>query len=227
MYTLYNTYRVQEYISTAVYHIIHTEAILIYIFIYKWASQVALVVKNPPAYAGDPKEAVLIPGLGRSPQIESGTPLQYSCLKNPMDRGVWQATGQEAAKSRTWLSKRVSKGAIYMCVPNILCYIGIHVYNKILYMYIFPYMWIRYTKYYNKILRSLQNGIAKFFYPVINRNGKENEKECRDFPSGPVVKNPPVNAGGVGSIPAQETKIPQAVGQPRPHNTTAELASCN
>ena len=33
-----------------------------------------------------------IPGLGRSPGEEDGNPLQYSCLENSMDRGVWQAT---------------------------------------------------------------------------------------------------------------------------------------
>ena len=33
-----------------------------------------------------------IPGLGRSPGERNGNPLQYSCLGNPMDRGVWQAT---------------------------------------------------------------------------------------------------------------------------------------
>ena len=38
--------------------------------------------------AGDPGS---IPGLGRSPQAGNGNPLQYSCLKNPMDRGAWQA----------------------------------------------------------------------------------------------------------------------------------------
>ena len=54
-----------------------------------------------------------------------------------------------------------------------------------------------------------------------------NEKECRDFPGDPLVKNPAVSAGGVDSVPARETKIPQAVGQPGPHNTTAELACCN
>ena len=36
----------------------------------------------------------LIPGLGRSPRGGHGSPLQYSCLKNPMDRGAWQATVQ-------------------------------------------------------------------------------------------------------------------------------------
>ena len=34
----------------------------------------------------------MIPGLGRSPREGNGNPLQYSCLKNPMDRGAWQAT---------------------------------------------------------------------------------------------------------------------------------------
>ena len=43
------------------------------------------VVKNPLANAGDPN---LIPGSGRSPGIEKGNPLQYSCLENPMDTGA-------------------------------------------------------------------------------------------------------------------------------------------
>ena len=56
------------------------------------------VVSNPPTIAGD---AGSIPGLGICPGEGTGTPLQYSCLKNPMDRGAWQATGHEAAKSWT------------------------------------------------------------------------------------------------------------------------------
>ena len=43
-----------------------------------------------------------------------------------------------------------------------------------------------------------------------------------DFPGGPVVKNPPSNAGDTGSIPGQGTKIPHATGQLSPHATTAE-----
>ena len=43
----------------------------------------------------------LIPGLGRSPGERNGNPLQYSCLENPMDRAVWQATVHAVAKSRT------------------------------------------------------------------------------------------------------------------------------
>ena len=50
------------------------------------------VVKNPPLDAGDIRDVGLIPGWGRSPGGGHGNPLQYSCLENPMDRGVWQAT---------------------------------------------------------------------------------------------------------------------------------------
>ena len=48
-----------------------------------------LVVKNPPADAGD---ACLIPGLGRSPGGRNGNLLLFSCLGIPMDRGAWWAT---------------------------------------------------------------------------------------------------------------------------------------
>ena len=41
----------------------------------------------------------LIPELGRSPGGGHGNPLQYFCLKNPMDRGAWQATVHMIAKS--------------------------------------------------------------------------------------------------------------------------------
>ena len=51
-----------------------------------------LVVKNLPANAVDLRDAGSIPGLGRFPGGSHGNPLQYSCLENPMDRRVWQAT---------------------------------------------------------------------------------------------------------------------------------------
>ena len=50
-----------------------------------WASQVALVVKNPPANAGDVRDTGSIPGSGRSHGEGNGNPLQHSCLKNPTD----------------------------------------------------------------------------------------------------------------------------------------------
>ena len=55
-------------------------------------SQVVLVVKNPPANAGDVRDTGSIPGSGRSPGGGHGHPLQYYCLVNPMDRGAWRAT---------------------------------------------------------------------------------------------------------------------------------------
>ena len=50
------------------------------------------------------KRQSLIPGLGISPGIGNGNPLQYSCLENPMDRGAWWATVDGVAKSLTRLS---------------------------------------------------------------------------------------------------------------------------
>ena len=62
------------------------------------ASQVALVIKNPPAKAGDIRDVGLIPVLGRYTGAGHSNPLQYSCLENPMDKGSWQATGHGLAK---------------------------------------------------------------------------------------------------------------------------------
>ena len=59
------------------------------------------MIKLPPANAGDIRDAVLIPGLGRSPGRGHGNPLQYSCLENPMDRGAWWATVHRVAKNQT------------------------------------------------------------------------------------------------------------------------------
>ena len=70
---------------------------------YLGASQMALGVKNLPANAGDVRDAGSIPGSGRSPREGNGTPLQYSCLENPMDRGAWWATVPGVAKSWTQL----------------------------------------------------------------------------------------------------------------------------
>ena len=62
------------------------------------------MVKNLPASAGGTRDTVLIPGLGRSPGVGNGNPLQYSCPENSMDRGAWRATVHGAAKSQTGLS---------------------------------------------------------------------------------------------------------------------------
>ena len=56
------------------------------------------MVKNPFANAGDMGS---IHGSEKSPGEENGKLLQYSCLGNPMDRGVWWATVHGVAKSRS------------------------------------------------------------------------------------------------------------------------------
>ena len=58
------------------------------------------MVKNLPANAGAAGDMGSIPGSGRSPREGNGNPLQYSCLRNPMDRGAWWATVHEVAKSQ-------------------------------------------------------------------------------------------------------------------------------
>ena len=62
------------------------------------------VVKNLPPNAGDTRESGSIPGLGRSPSVGNGNPLQYSCLENSKDRGAWQAIVRRVTKSQTRLS---------------------------------------------------------------------------------------------------------------------------
>ena len=49
-------------------------------------------VKNPPANSGNMRDTGSIHGSGRSPGEGDGSPFQYSCLENPMDRGAWWAT---------------------------------------------------------------------------------------------------------------------------------------
>ena len=66
-----------------------------------WSSQVALVVKNLAANAGDIRNPGSIPGSGRSPGEGNGNPLQYSYLENPMDRVAWwaaQSMGSQRVK---------------------------------------------------------------------------------------------------------------------------------
>ena len=62
-----------------------------------------LVVKNPPANE-ETRDTGSIPGLGRFLGGRQGNPLQYPCLENSMDRGVWRATAHGATKSWTQLS---------------------------------------------------------------------------------------------------------------------------
>ena len=62
------------------------------------------MVKNPSAKVGDAGDMGLITGLGRSPGGGNGSPVQYFCLGNPMDRGAWGATVHGVTTSWTQLS---------------------------------------------------------------------------------------------------------------------------
>ena len=64
----------------------------------------SLVVQTVKESARNEGDLGSIPGLGRSPGGGHGNPLQCSCLENPMDRGVWRATGHGVSKSQTQLS---------------------------------------------------------------------------------------------------------------------------
>ena len=58
------------------------------------------VIKKPSANAGDSGDAGSMPGSGRASGKGNGNPLQYSCLRNPMDKGAWEATVHRVTQSR-------------------------------------------------------------------------------------------------------------------------------
>ena len=66
----------------------------------KWSFSGGLLVKNLPVNAGDARDAGLIPGSGRFPEVGNGNPLQYTCLENSMDRDIVH----RVRKSWTWLN---------------------------------------------------------------------------------------------------------------------------
>ena len=70
---------------------------LIFVTSMSWTSQVALMVKNPHANAGDTGDMGLISGLGRSPGGGHVNPLQYSCLENPM---IEEPVGLQSMRSQ-------------------------------------------------------------------------------------------------------------------------------
>ena len=69
-------------------------------YTYIWASQVALVVKNPSANAGEIRDLGSIPELGRSSGGGLGNPLQYPCLENPrtQEPGGLQSKGLQRVR---------------------------------------------------------------------------------------------------------------------------------
>ena len=90
------------------------------------AFQGGLVVKYPPANAGDSEDTGLIPGSGRSPGKGNGSSLQYSCLENPIDPGAWQAIVHGVAKeSDTTKHACTRKDIVCFSFPSFSSYMHI------------------------------------------------------------------------------------------------------
>ena len=90
---------------------------IVYVGVYTYISHICMYMhiytrdfpgnsdsKESASNARDPRDLGLIPGLGRFPGKGNGSPLQYSCLEDSMDRGAWRATVHGVTKSQTWLS---------------------------------------------------------------------------------------------------------------------------
>ena len=101
---------------------------------------------------GDPGNTGSIPGLGRSPGLGNGSPLQYSCLENSMDRGAWWAAVHRVAKSKAQLSMHACTYTHTFCMrhlsvlPYYLCnhlypYMLMYIYFmlSIIFLYYFAY----------------------------------------------------------------------------------------
>ena len=80
------------------------------------------MVKNPPVNEGD---VPLIPGSGRSPGEGNGSPLQYSCLENAVNRGSWWATVHEVTKETSQVNNNnnviTSRNSITLHLQKYLC----------------------------------------------------------------------------------------------------------
>ena len=80
--------------------------------------QAVLVVRKPPANAGDVRDVGLIPGSGRCPGGGHGNPLQSSCLENPMDRGAWLLMVHRVAKGQMWT--QLKQLSMHACIVVLL-----------------------------------------------------------------------------------------------------------
>ena len=82
----------------------------------QWAFPGGSVVKNPLASTGDLNS---IPRLGRAPGEGNGNPLQYSCLENPMNRGVWWATVHGVTKKGDTTEQLSPRAQTWIQIPTL------------------------------------------------------------------------------------------------------------
>ena len=113
------------YVSIYLYIHTHTHT-YVYIYICIWASQVALVVRNPPAKAGDLRDLGSIPESGRSPGGWRGNLLQFSCLENPLGRGAWRAIAHRVTKQWRWLKWFSTHAHTYVYIYTCVCLFMVH-----------------------------------------------------------------------------------------------------
>ena len=115
-----------------------------------WASQIALVGKEPICQCRRHKRHRFDPCLQKIPGEENGNPLQYSCLENPMDRESWRAVVHGVAKSGTWLTwlsmhaakkctlwsdcTYVSPSLITSVVRNVMCWYKLSLNQNIIFI---------------------------------------------------------------------------------------------
>ena len=75
--------------------------------------------KEPTCSAEDARDTGSIPGSGRSPGEGNGNPLQYCCLENPVDRGLWRATvGHDRVTGQGGLPSRYVRMLALLCDPD-------------------------------------------------------------------------------------------------------------
>ena len=82
------------------------------IYVYIWAPQVALVVKNPAVNAEDVRDAGLT-RVRKIPCRSKWQPTPIFCLVNPMDRGAWRATVHGVTNSQTGLKQLSMQARMY------------------------------------------------------------------------------------------------------------------
>ena len=80
------------------------------------------MVNNSPASAGDIRDVGSIPGSGRLPGGGHGNILQYSCLENRMDRGVWRAMVHKVTKSATRLEHLSTHALLLLLLLLLSCF---------------------------------------------------------------------------------------------------------
>ena len=126
------------------------------------AFQMAIVVKNLPANAGNARDTSLIPGLGRSLGEGNGNPLKYPCLENSMDRRTWWATVHRVVKSLTCLKQ------LSMHIVDLQCCVSFKCTAK----------WFSYTYTYS-------HSFSVFSHIGLSQNTKYSSLYCT---AGPIVK---------------------------------------